>query len=198
MEVKLENLIEKLKKEGVDAAQKESDKIVNKAQKDADQIIADAQKKASKILEDAKQQTEKFKTNTELALNQAARDSELLLKQNVTELFDRVFKQAVSENLKPDFLQKIILKIIEQWGKDKSIEVILNAQDKKHLEKLLFAGVRKSLKKTVTLKPSSEISHGFQIGLKGEDVYFDFSDESLAELLKLHLNPRIKEILDKA
>ena len=130
-------------------------------------------------------------------MKQAARDSELLLKENVIELLNRVFRQEVAETLKADFLKQIILKIVEQWGKDRSIEVSLSARDKKDLEKLLFAGVRKSLKNNVTLKASSELTHGFQIGLKENDVYFDFSDESLSEMLKQHLNPRIREILDK-
>jgi len=197
MEVKLENLIEKLKKEGVDAAQKESDKIVRETRKDADKIITDARKQADKIISDAKQRTDKFQSNAELALKQAARDSELLLKERITELLNRVFRQEVADNLEADFLKQIIMKIIEQWGKDRSIEVVLSAKDKKNLERLLFTGVKKSLQKTVTLKPSSDMAHGFQIGLKEDDVYFDFSDESLAEMLKLYLNPRLKEILDK-
>ena len=46
------------------------------------------------------------------------------------------------------------------------------------------------------MKASPDFTHGFRIGLKGKDVYYDFSDESIAEMLRAALNPRLKEIVD--
>ena len=42
MDIKLENLIEKIKKEGVEDAQRKADEILKKAEKEAASIVEDA------------------------------------------------------------------------------------------------------------------------------------------------------------
>ncbi len=69
-------------------------------------------------------------------------------------------------------------------------------KDKEKLEQLLFSGVNSKLRDTITLMASGQISKGFRIGLKGKDVYYDFSDDSIVEMLKGYLNPRLNEILE--
>jgi V/A-type H+-transporting ATPase subunit E len=196
MDVQLDGLIEKLKKEGIDEGRTKAAEIVREAEKKAAAILDDAAKKSGQIVADAQKQAAQFQTNGKLALKQAARDGELLLKSRITELFDRVFKQRISETLTADFLKEMILKLVDQWGKGTATEIVLSATDRKKLEDVLFQGVGKALRETVTLRPSPEISGGFRIGLKGQDVYYDFTDESIAETLKLFLKPNLKEILD--
>jgi len=197
MEVKLENIIERLKKEGVEGAQHASEAILNKANQEADSIVRDANKKAEKMIREASQQVEQFQKNSRLALQQAARDSELLLKERLIELFDRIFKRELSEILKPDFLKELILNIIKRWSDHPDAEIIVSEKDKKKLEEHLFAGVKGQLKESITIKTSSEIAHGFRIGLKGENVYYDFTDESIMDMIRMFLNPRLNEILDR-
>jgi len=197
MDVKLENLIERIKKEGIEGAQQMSDEIVEKAKGEADSIIDHAKKEAEKIVEEGRQQATQFQENAELALRQAARDCELLLRGKFTELFERVFKKEVSKSMTPDFLKDLILKIVDKWSDDVNAEIILSKKDRKQLEDLLFSSLKDELKDSITIKVSSDISRGFRFGLKGEDLYYDFSDESIAEMLRTFLNPRLKQILDK-
>lgn len=197
MDIKLENLIERLKKEGVDGAQQASEQILEKAKQDAELIIGDAKKGAVKIIEDAENRAAKFQENTELALQQAARDAELLLKERLISLFDNVFKKEVTSILTPDFLKELILKIVAQWAENPQLEINLNEKDIGKLEKLLIQSLKGELKKSITIKPSSDIAKGFKIGLKGEDAYYDFSDNSISEMLRMFLNPKIREMLDK-
>lgn len=196
MEVKLENLIEQIKKEGIDSARKEADKIIRDAEKQAASIMAGAEKEAEARKEKAGNEAEKFRKSAELAVKQAGRDTLLLVKSRLVDMLDRVFKCQIDETLSPEVLRELILKILDQWENDQPVDVILNKKDKSRLEKLLFQGVRKSLKKEITLKVSDDIEKGFRIGIKDGDVYYDFSDESLAEMMGQFLNPRIREILD--
>lgn len=196
MDVKLENLIEKIKEEAVEEARKSADELLKKTEQEAKSMINDAEKEAKHIIEDAKQKGAKFQENAELAIQQAARDSELLLKEKFTAMCDNVFKKEVSGVLEPDFLKKLILKIIDQWAGDPQMEISVNKEDTEKLEKLLKESLKGELKKSITIRPSSDIADGFRIGLKGGDVYYDFSGESISELLKMFLNPRIKKILE--
>lgn len=196
MDVKLEKLIEKIKKEGIEEAKKISDSIIKEAQKEATHIIEKANKEAEKIIKDGKTQVEKFQMNGEAALRQAARDSQLLVKQNLLYLFDRVFKKEVAKALKPEFLKELILKIVDKWADESNVEITINKEDKKKLEAVLFKQLRNELKDKIVIRVSTEISKGFYIGLKNNDIYYDFSDESIAEMLKMYINPGLKEILD--
>jgi V/A-type H+-transporting ATPase subunit E len=48
------------------------------------------------------------------------------------------------------------------------------------------------------VRPVSGIAAGFRIGEKGGAAYYDFSAESIGELLSAYLNPRLAEIMKRA
>jgi len=197
MDTKLDNIIEKIKKEGVEDAQKQADKTINEARKEADKIINDAQKEADKKISDAKKQIEKMEASSDVSLKQASRDAVLQVKNSIINLFDNVFKREISEELTPDFIKELILKMVKEWEKGDIEEVKLSEKDKKKVEKLLSSSLKKDIKEGITIKVDKDISHGFKIGLKDEDVYYDFTEQSIAELLMKYVSPRLKEMLDK-
>ena len=82
MDVQLQELIDKIKKDGVAAAEKESAKIIAASEKKAETIIADAQAKADQIIKSAKSETEKMEKASEEAIVQAARNMLLSFKDN--------------------------------------------------------------------------------------------------------------------
>lgn len=196
MEVKLDSLIEKIKSEGIESAQKESNEIIEKARQAAADIVAKANKEAEDIKAKAEARAQAFQANAELAIQQAARDGELLFKSKITHLFDAVFKREVKSTLKPDFMKAMILKIVDEW-KGAAAAITVNDADRDKLEHVLFAGLAEDVKKGITIKPSSNVSGGFQIGVQDENVYYDFTDESVAAILKSFLNPKLNEILGK-
>ena len=51
------------------------------------------------------------------------------------------------------------------------------------------------LKKGLELKFDRNLTDGFRIANKDGSAYYDFSAESVAELLSAHLNPRLAETL---
>jgi V/A-type H+-transporting ATPase subunit E len=196
MDVKLENLIEKIKKEGVESGRQVSEEMIKTAGQDADAIIKKAKKEAERIQKEAEKEARQFRENAELAVKQAARDSELLLKEKITELFDRLLKREVVQALTPDVMKELILKIISKWSGSTDTELLVSEKDKKQLRDMVLKGLKKDLKDTVTIQASPDLAHGFRIGLKDENIYYDFSDESITEMLKMFLNPGIKELLD--
>ena len=108
MDVKLENLIEKIRKEGIEEAQSSSDEIVKEAKQKAASIIDKANKDAEKIVQDAEAKADQFKTYAESDVKQAARNTELLLKEKITALFNGVFKRQVGGVLDAEYLKVFI------------------------------------------------------------------------------------------
>lgn len=196
MESKLEHLIEKIKSDGIAEARKSADEIIQKARADAGEILKKAKAEGESIIATAEKEGAKIRSNGEAALRQAARDTVLVTKEQLIHLFDTVFKQEIGVTLKPDFLKEIIVKIAENFNGD--MDVLVSAKDLPALKDFVLSKSREQLKETVTFKVDKGIAKGFRVGLKGNDVYYDFTDESIAELLAEFLNPTIREILNKA
>ncbi len=198
MDVKLEDLIQKIKQDGIDEAQKESQAIIDKANQEAVAIIDAAKGQAKKLIEDGQNNIQRLKTNGEKSLQQAARDLSLSLKEQLTALLDRLLKQKISGTLSPEFIKDMITKIIDKWAQDKKadIEVLVGEKDQKKLAELLFADLKEEAKKAIEIKVSPTIEKGFRIGIKDQEVYYDFTDESLLEALKEFLSPSLSAILN--
>ena len=197
MDVQLGNLIEKLRQEGVEEAQRTAEEILNQARSEAEGITAEARAEADRIVSEARAETARLQENGELALKQAGRDAELLLKSTITDLFDRVFTRSVATALTPETMQKMIVQLVTGWKEGGTTEIALNPDDLKVLEEQLFAAIGEEMTDGITLTPSDDVAHGFRIGRKGENAWYDFTDESIAESLRLFLQPRLKEILDE-
>jgi len=198
MESKLEHLIEKIKSDGIAEAKKSAAEIIENARKEAEGIIKKARADAEQIIANAGREADKLKTNAESALRQASRDTVLVTKEKLLKLFDAAFKRELGAALSPEFVKDLIVKIVDSWGRDKELEVLVSEKDLQQLQDLVFSQSRAQLKDTVAIKVDKGISKGFRVGLKDSNVYYDFTDESIAEFLGEFLNPGIREILDKA
>lgn len=197
MEVKLERLIEKIKKDGVEEAQKRGEEITGKARENADKIIKKAKDKAEDIINEAQREAESFKTNAEAAVRQAGRDLILSIKEKIYFLFDSLLAERIRTQLTPEYLKEMILRIIEKWkiGDESSWEIMVSAQDSEKLKELLLENFHQRIKDKVEIKVNPAIEKGFRIGLKGENVHCDFTAQSIVESLQPFLNPRLAELM---
>ncbi|MCK4917898.1 MAG: DivIVA domain-containing protein [Candidatus Omnitrophica bacterium] len=198
MEVKLDSLIEKIKKDGVEEAKKASDEIIQKANKEAEKIINEAKHKAEKFLNDSKDEFEKLKNNTQSSLKQASRDLLLVLREQIMGVFDRIFKKQVSKSLTPDLIKQLIVKVVDNWVVQKNdvVEVLVNEDDKKKLEDLMLSLLKQEAGNMIEINIGKNVDKGFRIGIKGQDVYYDLTDESILEAIKEFINPSIAAMLD--
>jgi len=198
MEMELKNLIEKIKQDGVAQAEADAAKIIQDAQAKAADIITKSTKDAQRIVSNTQQESENFRKSSETALKQAARDALLALRVRVSEFFARVVKDKVAEELHPEALKDIILKAVEYSMKTgvTDIEIVLNDKDKKALEKILFAALRKEAKERVILQEKQGVQGGFRIGAKGAGSYLDFTDQAIADGFRRYLNPKLVDALD--
>lgn len=198
MEVELKNIIEKIKTEGVEEGAKKAADIVQNAQQKAGETISDAEKNAKRIVEKAREEAEKLNKNAQVAIKQASRDAMLALKEDITNLFEKVIKREVAKQLSDDIIQKMLLILAEKFDKsgEKELEILLSEKDKKDLEETLLRKGKEEILKGVEFKVSSNVETGFLVGKKGENVYYDFTGEAVAEAFETFLNPKIAELLN--
>ena len=197
MDVKLEGLIEKIKKDGIEEANKASESIIHDAREKGELIKEEAKKEAAKIVDDARKEAQKIQANTESSLKQAARDLSLTLKNEITALFDKSLKKKISIQLDPEFLKELIVKLVDKFSPKEGIvlETLVSSKDKQKLQKLLLDALGDQAKEKIEIKVSKTIECGFRIGIKGESLYYDFTDESILESLKEFLNPAISSMI---
>ena len=201
MQVQLDSLIERIRQEGIQEADKRSQEIIKQAQDKGQTLIKQAEERAESIIKAADDKAARLKENSNKAVEQAVRDATLSLKQEIRNLFDAVLKKQIQHSLSDDFIKKLIVKIIEDWPKDKKretgFEISLSQQDKQKLEGLILEQLKAELSAGASFKVSPDIDKGFYISRQGEDFYYDFSDQAILEILRQYLRPFIVEILDK-
>ncbi len=195
MNVKLDSLIEKIKADGVDAAKKQAEEIIATANKDADEIIKKAKDKAAQYEKNAESEAKSYQKNAEIAIKQAARDTVLVLKEKITAILEQALLTDIDKTMNQDFLKDLIVKIAGVWAKDGDVEVLVNGMNVDALMAELKSALGNSVKSTIEVKLDRKISKGFRIGKKGDNLFYDFTDESILEALRIFLNPKLAEIL---
>ncbi len=201
MEIQLQELIERIKKNGVEVAENEASAIIASANAEADKIIAEAKEKAEKLLRDAKEQNERFLLVSEEALRQAGRNLLISFRESVTKELEAIAGDKVNEVYSSKNLGDIIIKVVEAWSKAPDVDditVLLNSKDTEALEASLLAAFKKHLQGGVTLKANDNFDGGFRIAVNGGSVYYDYSAEAVTEMMSAYLNPRVSALLKEA
>lgn len=201
MEIQLQEIIDQIKKDGVDTAQAEAESILNAAKAEAAKIISDAQAQADKILLNVKTENDRVVKSGEDAIRQAGRNLLISFRESVA----RELKAIVTENVNSvyastDFAQ-IIVKTVESWAgrpEAEDLTVILNSNDLSLLEENLLAQLNAKMLKGITLKASDNFDGGFRIAAKDGGAYYDYSAEAVVDMLSNYLSPKVTTLLKEA
>lgn len=198
MAEELQGLLEKIHSEGIQKADAEKDKIIANAQAQAKKIIADAEAHAASLIKAAKADAAASEKRAEATIKQAARDIVLALNAELLERLNAVVKASIGEAMTPEFMGKIILEMVGKFEPsmvDAGIDVMLAAGDLKSLEEQLRASLTKSLKQEPEIFSGHDFSSGLKLGFKGSDLFFDVSDEVLAEMICAYVGPRLGAVM---
>ena len=201
MEVQLQELIEQIKKDGVETAEAEAKAIVEAAKSDAEKIIADAQAQADKILNDAKSETERMTKSSEDAIRQSGRNLLISFRESVSRELKAIIGENVSAVYSSEALAQIIVNIVANWANKpdaEDIAVILNTEDLNRLEETILAALKEKMLKGITLKANDNFDGGFRIAVNNGSAYYDYSAEAVVEMLSNYLSPKVTELLKEA
>ena len=201
MEIHLEELLEKIKKDGVEAAESQAKAIIDAANSKAEKIISDAEEKAEKIMQDAKSENAKTVQSGEDAITQAGRNLLISFRQSVAKELEAIVGESINAVYSSDALAEIIVNAVEGWAKNPDtdkLSVILNSADLQRLESALLSALKAKMLEGVTLKPNDNFDGGFRIAVNEGAAYYDYSAEAVVQMLSNYLSPRVTELLKKA
>ncbi|OHC04075.1 MAG: hypothetical protein A3H23_00965 [Planctomycetes bacterium RIFCSPLOWO2_12_FULL_40_19] len=196
----LNDIIQKIKAEGIEEAERRSEEIIKEARLTASKILNKAGLDAEAITKEAEEEIRKKEGIGKMALEQAARDIILSIQTSLTEIFDSLIKREYQTVLSGKTLEAILIKLIKGWKKDEmgelNIELLLSESDRNALLEGFLSKLNEEIKTGIELKAHPNIEKGFRVGVKGSHVYHDFTDEGLAEVLAEYLNPRFYKFID--
>lgn len=200
MDIQVQELIDKIKKDGIESATEDAAKIRAGAEAEAKQIVEAAKKEAVQIGEKAKQDAERAEKAGNAALTQAARNLLLVFKAEVQALLDGIVNHQVGEAYSEDTLKKAIPEVLAAWGPKEqgSLDVLLSEASLGKLESFFETKLAKELKKGTQLKSDPSLAAGFRIADKDGSAYYDFSADSVAQMFCAYLNPKLAEIMKEA
>jgi len=197
MDIQVQELIDKIKKDGIESASGEAARIKQEAEAEAKRIVDAASREAGDIINRGKADAERFEKAGVAALEQASRNLVLAFKGEIQNLLDKIVAHDVSASYGDDALKTILPDMIKSWTarEGDSLAVILPEAELEKLHGVFTQKLSAELKKGLTLKSDRNLGAGFRISNKDGSAYFDFSADSVAELLSAYLNPRLGEIL---
>lgn len=201
MEIQLQELIDQIKKDGVETAETEAKSIVDAAKTEAEKIIANAKAEAEKILLNAKAENEKMVKSSEDAIKQAGRNLLISFRESVAKELNAIVGENINNIYSSDDFANLVVNAIENWAKNpdaEDVSVILNSADIKKLEQTALSALKDKMLKGVTLKANDNFDGGFRIAVNNGSVYYDYSAEAVVEMLSNYLSPKVTELLKEA
>ena len=201
MEIQLQELIDQIKRDGVEAAATEAEAVLKAAKAEAEKIISEAKTEAEKYLANAKNENERMVKSSEDAIRQAGRNLLISFRESVAKEANAIVAGNVAAVYSSDAFAKLVMSAVEAWaGKPDSedITVIMNSEDLKSLEETLLAGLKEKMINGVTLKANDNFDGGFRIAVNDGRAYYDYSAEAVVEMLSSYLSPKVTALLKEA
>ncbi len=200
MDVQLQELIDKIKKDGIESASAEAARVRKEAESEAKRIVEAARKEAASILAQGKADAERAEKAGTAAVAQASRNLVLSFGGEIQGLLDALVQKNVEKAYSDDVLKALLPDLIKNWvAKDaNSMAVLLPADSLDRMEGFFRSALAAELKKGVELKSDRRLSGGFRISNKDGSAYYDFSSQAVAELMSAYLNPRLADVLKNA
>ncbi len=214
----VESLIERLKNNGVQAGKTEADNIIKQAQEQADKIINDARDEENLLISNAHKKIQQEKQAAIDALELAARNMRLELRQRMISRFKEEVKRLVHKELDNESIirQIILLLAVDtaeqlQKFKDSKIEIQLPEKvldfdkirnnpkllENDPLKKLVQGATSEMLRAGMNLKVHTDKREvGIKVRIVGEDIELDLTEEAITDILLKHLQPRFRALLE--
>lgn len=196
----LQGLLNKIQTDGLKKAEDEKNIIIEDAKKQAAELVAKAKQEADELIKNAKISADSTQNRAEAAIKQAARDITIALKSDLLTRLQNVTKNCVGEAMTADLMSQLIMEMAKaQRAKSPTgelgLEVILAKKDLDAMSERLNGSLMKSLRTNPKISVGNDFTSGFQISFEGDDVFLDFSDEALSDIICEFTGPKLAAII---
>ncbi|MEG1615362.1 MAG: hypothetical protein RR202_03065 [Bacteroidales bacterium] len=195
MDNKIQELTDKIYKEGVEKGNAQAEQILADAKKKAQEIEAAAKKESERMIAETQKQMEELKKNTISELQLYAGQSVEALKSEVATLItDRLATGAVEAATDDQhFMQQVILALVSEWAKKE--ELVIETEDAAILTDFFKAKAKDLLDKGVQIKQVNGLKTDFAISPADGSYKVTFGEAEFVNYFKEFLRPQLVEML---
>ncbi len=190
MAEELQQLLEKIQRDGVDKANAEAAAIVAKAKAEAEAIVKKAQEDAAAAEAKGKADAEAYAARARETISQAARDTVLKVKEDVTKLLTQLLAQDVSAALATEAVP-LAAAAVKELVTGSGAEVAASAK----LVDALRAQLAAQAQNGVKVVADEMTGAGFTVKLDNGRVEHDFTDAAISEALAQRLRADLAKLL---
>ncbi|MDR1161367.1 MAG: hypothetical protein LBK45_03415 [Tannerellaceae bacterium] len=195
MDTKIQELTDKIYREGVEKGNEEANRIISEANAQKQTIITNAEAEAKRIIAAAAKQASELKKNTEAELKLFATQSVEALKSEVANL---ITGEIASANVKAAvtdkaFMQKVILDITKEWSKSEHLTVQTSGAEE--LINYFESNAKDLLSKGVTIEKVNGKKASFSVIPADGSYKVTFGEEEFISFFKEFLRPQLVEML---
>ncbi|MCI0667870.1 MAG: hypothetical protein L0Y43_07430, partial [Methylococcaceae bacterium] len=127
----VQELIDRIRDQGVAAARESADRILQDAQGKAAKLLSDARDDAARMRETAEREIEAYRSAANEALKLSARDTVLQLKSRIASAFESFVQRLVTTATRDEeFIRSLVLVLaghsVDEFVKDKEIQILLS------------------------------------------------------------------------
>ena len=192
---KIQELTEKLLREGVEKGQAEADRIIAEARQQAEQILNEARQQAQDITAQAQKKAAETDANTRSELQMYTAQAMSALRSEVTNvLTDGVVKEAVAGlAASPDFLGQFAVALAENWTEGEP--PVLSSSQADSLKAYFAAKAKALLDKGLTINKVNGKDTLLTIAPADGSYKVNFGKEEFETYFKNFLRPQLVEML---
>lgn len=195
MDNKIQELAEKLLKEGVEKGQTEAEKIIAEAHQKAEAIISAAKAEAESINAQAKKDAQNLNENTKSEIKMYAAQALNALKSEAANVIgDKVVKSATSKLAgDKDFMNQFMLKLAEKWGAQE--DIVISTEDAESLKAAFAKEAKALLDNGVKIEQVNGQKSAFTIQPADGSYKVNFGEAEFTEYFKNFLRPQLIDMI---
>lgn len=188
----LDQLIDTIKSEAIEAAETKAKAIIENAQKEAKTIINNAEVQKEALIKSGVEEADATLAKGQKALQQAARDLSITLQNDIKNLLDAVLQNEVENAFSPELVKTAVLKVVEQIGGNVKVQL------PERMLQDVASYIHKQLKDAKVLpsiKGNSILVKGFSITKTDEGWSYEITPQEITDVLSTHLSANWVELL---
>lgn len=195
MENKIQELTDKIYREGVEKGNEEAQRLISDARGEAAKIVEDARKEAEAIIAAARKSAAETAENTQSEIKLFAGQAVNALKSEITTLLcNQVVSKAVKDFVEDkEFLNKFIVSLATQWSANEPI--VISTADAEGLKKYFASKAKALLDKGVKIEQVNGVKALFTISPADGSYKVNFGEEEFENYFKDFFRPQLVEML---
>ena len=198
----LQNLLDRIQKDGVEKAEAVAARLLSDARAQADSIVARAKEEAATLRVSAEKDAAAFDERARKSLEQAARDVVLSVDEAVSETLKGLIRPTVGQALDATALKDMLAGLARTYFSGESarsgLELFVPPAQREEISAYFLTLLSEALQSGVDVRGDASIVRGFRVSVRGESVEHDFSEEAITEAICQLLRPDLAAIVRRA